>query len=99
MTVSFYYTSFGRLLAAATLGAEIIINVSEILLDPTLESLGMPTIKTYAVVLRSSLTYFAVLYNGYALIHGYGWIANFFLSPLLVIEVAACKIVADSVKY
>ena len=99
MTLSFYYTSFGRLLAAATLGSEIIVSVLEILLDPTLESLGLPTIKAYAVVLRSSLTYISILFNSYALIHGYGWFANFLLSPLLVVEVAACKIVADSVKF
>ena len=99
MTLSFYYTSFGRILAAAALGAEIIVSVLQVLLDPTLESLGLPTVKTYAVIIRSSLTYASILFNSYALIHGYGWIANFLLSPLLVVEVAACKIVADSVKF
>ena len=99
MALSFYYTAFGRLLAAATLGAEIVVNSSEILLDPILVTWGLPTVNTHAVILRSGLTYFGILYNGYCLLHGYGTLANLILSPLLVVEVAACKIVADSVQY
>ena len=99
MALSFYYTAFGRLLAASTLGAEIVVAGLEILLDPFLIQWGIPTVAQNAVVARSGLTYFGILYNGYSLIHGYGWISNFIISPLLVVEVAACKIVADSVKY
>lgn len=99
MTLSFYYTAFGRLLAASTLGAEIVVAGLEILLDPILIQWNLPTVTQNAVAARSGLTYFGILYNGYSLIHGYGWIANFIISPLLVVEVAACKIVADSVKY
>lgn len=99
MALSFYYTAFGRLLAASTLGAEIVITSLEILIDPFLKEWGIPTVNNNAVILRSFLTYFGILYNGYAIIHGYGALANLLISPLLVIEVAACKIVADSVKY
>ena len=99
MMLSFYYSAFGRLLAASTLGAEIIVNGLEVLLDPLLIQYGVPTVGKNAVVVRSGLTYFGIFYNGLSLIHGYGWIANFIISPLLIVEAAACKVVADSVKY
>lgn len=99
LSVSLYATAFSRLLAATTIGADMVVSASEELLEPLLIAQDLQaqfSIKSNAAILSSILAGLGVAYNVYAFIPGtggYGAIANALLTPLLLVEHIACMVV------
>lgn len=77
-------------------GADIIVSALQGLLDPLLVKQGLPTTKTHAVLLTSTLCGLGVAYNVYLMVPGAsaGVLGELLLAPLLLVETAACLVVA-----
>jgi hypothetical protein len=100
LSVALYATAWSRLLTATHLGAEIVVDALEELVDPLLQSQSVPsvyTVKTNAVYLTSLLAGLGVAASVYMYLPGSnGPISSLLLAPLLVLESAAKAIVVSA---
>ena len=96
LSVSMYLTRPARMFAAVTLGAELVVHALQGLLDPHLAKRDLPTVRAHAVALTSALVGLGSLYNAYMILPGAsaGPLMETVLAPLVVVESAACLLVA-----
>jgi hypothetical protein len=100
LSVALYATAWSRLLAATHLGAELVVDALEELVDPVLAGQSVPvvyTVKNNAVYLQSLFAGLGVAASIYLYLPGTnGPVSSLLLAPLLVVESFAKAIVVSA---